>query len=103
MKVTLSSEALETLERVADASDVQLRSDYSGRGMFGRSCLAVIGSTSGLVRFAFALVEEVATGLPDEGERLGVLVDAVRESRTTSDSLGHDTVYYWPGVELEEE
>lgn len=102
MKVVLSSAALATLEHVARAANVGLRTTYSGRGMYGRTCLAVVGSPTTLVRFAFALAEEVATGLPDEAERLGALVDAVQTSHMSHDQLGLDTVYYWPGVELEE-
>lgn len=102
MKVVLSSAALATLEHVARAADVGLRTTYPGRGMYGRTCLAVVGHPTTLVRFAFALAEEVATGLPDEGERLGELVDAMRSSHVSHDSMGHDTVYYWRGVELEE-
>lgn len=102
MKVVLSGGALEALERAAEESAVGLRRSYGGRNMYGRSCVAVIGDLTGLVRFVLVLTEEVANSLPDEGERLGALLDAMRGSHTASDSMGHDTVYYWPGVELDE-
>lgn len=102
MKVVLSSLALEALEHAAERADVGLRQAYSGRGMYGRSCVAVTGNLTGLVRFVLALAEESANALPGEGERLAAFLDELRESRTLADSMGHDTVYYWPGVELEE-
>lgn len=103
MKVVLSGAALASLERVAsEDADVGLRLRYESRGAYGRTCLAVVGDLTRLVRFVLELTEEVSNGLPDEAERLGVLVDAMRDSRVAADQLGRDTVYYWPGVELEE-
>lgn len=102
MKVVLSSLALEALEHAAEQADVGLRRSYPGRGMHGRSCVAVTGNLTGLVRFVLTLTEEVANALPGEGERLAAFLDELRESRTLADQLGKDTVYYWPTVELEE-
>jgi hypothetical protein len=68
-----------------------IRGDYSGRGMNGRQCFALVVSENEVIKFM------VAVGAQDED--LGFeLAD-----KTRSDQLGLNIVYYWPGVELDDE
>ena len=62
---------------------------YSGRGMFGRECLSIVGDIYGsdLVRLGFALAQTTAL---TSGEL----------PRAQTDQMGRGIVVYWPGVEI---
>lgn len=68
---------------------------YSGRGMYGKECLAITGCDLGtLMGFLVGSASD------------GVDVDFVTVRQLESikqDSLGMDTVYYFPGVEYVED
>jgi hypothetical protein len=82
--------------------DVQLRPDYSGRAMYGDTCLAlVVDDVSELVRFLLGLAELVNDTADELSERVGALVDELRTCRTRADQLGRSYVYYWPTVTVE--
>lgn len=83
--------------------DVQLRESYSGRSMYGSTCVALVvdDGVSGLVRWTFGLMELVSDESDEVGERVSALIDAMRDTRTRADSLGFSQVYYWPGIEVE--
>jgi hypothetical protein len=53
--------------------------DYSGRGMFGKTCLGVVGAMQDLD----TLLSEI------KGSSQGL----------RKDNMGMDYVYYWPGIE----
>jgi hypothetical protein len=53
--------------------------DYSGRGMFGKTCLGVVGSMQDLD----TLLSEI------KGSAQGL----------RKDNMGMDYIYYWPGIE----
>lgn len=67
---------------------------YSGRGMFGKKCLAVDIDTTP-VRFFADLLEVLVDG-GDEGDQTESLIEAMRGAQT--DSMGLDTVVYFPSV-----
>ena len=50
-----------------DADDA-LRTDYSGRGMYGKTCLGVVGSISDIVELGMTLAEQVVLAEEDERE-----------------------------------
>lgn len=61
---------------------------YSGRGMYGKECLAVV-----LTRGTYGQVlQDLADALPD----LGDLVKILRDMRM--EALGHDTIAHWPEI-----
>jgi hypothetical protein len=78
----------ELLDAVDDANidGDALRVDYSGRAMYGSSCVAIVGKDSDLVRFTRAVV---VSEMDDDW------LDEVR-----ADGMGRDTVYYWPSVQV---
>lgn len=86
-----------TLERrhviaaVLDAGleERHLREDYSGRHMYGRQCLGLVGSHKEFVRFYIRLAGWIGS---DEAEDLAI---AARE-----DNMGREKIVYWPGWEL---
>lgn len=67
---------------------------YSGRGMYGKQCLAFSTDDS-----AITAVAAIVGNIRDEGERLEV-VEAFEGAR--SDSMGLGTVIYFPRIAFEE-
>lgn len=83
-----------TLEDAADYADLDpdadIRTNYSGRGMFGKTCLGLVyDSLSDLLVFVAYLARE------DEDH-----LDWI--SRVRQDSMGMSTIAYWPSVSVEE-
>lgn len=80
-----------------------VRYDYSGRGMYGRSCVGIIGTFGDAYRFLNGLrataSEPIAEGLDEYA------VDELADE-TKTDDMGYSTIYYWPtlqAVDTEEE
>jgi hypothetical protein len=108
----LSKDTWEVLtQRVEDAAgDLGALRTYSGRGMYGRECVGLVVHNVGeLLRFALDLgyLEAEYDGVNSEvGQRVWNDVNALVSSlaagglATAQDSLGRDTIYYWPGVEV---
>lgn len=84
--------AAETVEVWED--DYEIRPAYSGRGMGDRTCAAVVlPSPAKVTEFMVALAVQLT-----ENDRAD---DALRLARLTrTDSMGHDVIAYWPGVEI---
>lgn len=64
---------------------------YSGRGMYGRKCFGFVGTMENYGAFIIAMVVTL-----EDGE------DFAREfaSRVTTDSMGFDTIFYFPGIQI---
>jgi hypothetical protein len=109
----LSRDTWEVLtQRVEDAAgDLGALRTYSGRGMYGRECVGlVVHDTGELLRFVLDLgyLEAEYDGINSEvGQRVwndvNALVSALASGGigTARDGMGHDTIYYWPSVEVE--
>lgn len=67
------------------------RSDYSGRGMYGKTCAGFDTDDDKGVRLGFLLHQLM-------GDDAVNLVDSVR-----SDSMGRGMIYYFPGYTLGEQ
>lgn len=77
---------IEALKEVCDELGIEYRS-YSGRGMYGKRCFAIFAED------AMAAVVSIAWELGRRDE------DPSRLESIKSDSLGLDTVVYWPRIE----
>jgi hypothetical protein len=88
-------EILDTAELVEDDGDggtdsVDIRADYSGRGMYGTKCLGfTVSAHAASMRIAVAMSAVLGA-------------DEAREivSRTQTDSMGRDMIVYFPGLTL---
>lgn len=84
--------------------DIRLREDYSGRGMYGKTCIGVVGDPIALAEFETALaLLTVMDDLDDEVNgytALNSLTD-VQDMRR-EDSMGMDRVYYYPALSVTE-
>lgn len=79
-------------EAARNVSEVR---DYSGRGMYGKRCLAIEVARGNVLELAADLMEEV------HEDNIQALADVFRNART--DSLGLDEIVYFPEVEWQAE
>jgi hypothetical protein len=83
---------IEALEGVCERKEVEFRSNYSGRGMYGKNCCGIVGSPSDLVKVVLAVVTETD---PESAEDF----TAVLEDNLCTDSMGYNTIFYWPSLD----
>lgn len=75
---------VDAYERTAEMLDGEFRPDYSGRGMYGKTCLSIVADCSGVeLGIAFAEACEFDP-------------DMVRHAPHLTDSMGRSTVFYNP-------
>ena len=94
-----------------EVGDVEFRESYSGRGMYGRECVGIVG----MMDDCFAVIAHVQTALTQElfdtaidaadGEENAAydLNDKVQEMqrslmRISYDSMGRDVIVYWTAI-----
>lgn len=95
---TIKRSLLDAVLDEAELEESAVRADYSGRYMFGRECLGLVGSAADLVAFAIALAT-VSKYHPDAED---LEIDWVKN--VSQDSMGLSTIYYyyWPKVTVDE-
>ena len=72
---------------------------YSGRGMYGKECLGVTLSRGEFGYLLSELMKLCIDADPDnegETENAAIAAEAVKDMNW--DSMGHDTIAYWPAV-----
>jgi hypothetical protein len=89
----IEREAFDRLAELAEDVDGRLRPDYVGRGPTAPCVAFVAAGPSPLVQWLLSLGIE-----SQDDEEVAAIVDAMHTSRTSSDDLGLDVVYYWTGV-----
>jgi hypothetical protein len=86
-----------------EAEDV-IRKDYSGRGMYGRTCLGiVVDNQSDFIAFIKELADRYYAGegaYAELSEEMREFYDNYLEA-VTQDSMGRATIYYWPRVQVQ--
>jgi hypothetical protein len=98
VSIEISRGAFEELEQNFD----DVRDDYSGRGMYGERCLAIVTDDS-----AWTLrgeIEEIRDTCKqfdqhDEADDLTLLLSKIPRE----DSMGLSSVYYWPSITIAED
>jgi hypothetical protein len=78
--------AIESALSDTDIEPRQLRFDYSGRFMFGKSCLGLTGELRDLAEFLLYVVPE--TGIDAEWQDVKM------------DSMGMNMIFYWPSIQV---
>lgn len=108
---------LDLIKDAAEANDVDLRTNYSGRGMFGRRCVGLTGNRRDVnlvITEAIKMaVQELFTETVDaDGEETTALYnknDDVQQAidilvgEQQQDSMGFDIIVYWPDLQWPEE
>lgn len=69
----------QTIETVAENNDWDFRPAYSGRGMYGNTCVGVVGEN------AVEIIETVASETGARGAK--------------TDNMGLDMIVYWPHIQ----
>lgn len=87
---TVSRSILEDALRVADLDEDAIRDDYSGRFMYGDTCLGIVCDNDS----QFALICAALGATADDWDFVG---------RVRSDSMGLGVIYYFPGVGISED
>lgn len=103
MTLEISQRKLElALEEYEDAHDelLSVRTKYSGRYMYGRNCLGVVGQVGDLLRFVLEIVPALKSEYDGNyGDQPSVTYhDEWFDVR--SDNMGMDTIFYWPEIEV---
>ena len=76
---------------IAKAANAELRTDYSGRGMYGAQCIGYdVHDMSGVMRLGVAINRLLNKDMAQD------MLD-----RTTTDNMGLGFIVYFPGIELE--
>jgi hypothetical protein len=82
-----------------DLGEVQ---SYSGRGMYGKHCLGIT-TNDDKIQLSINLALETTRYLLGVGDmdilEIIDMVEEVLDCGVRSDSMGHDTIVYFPGIE----
>lgn len=105
MQTEISEFVLSDAIDLAGLDHDQLRTDYSGRGMYGSTCVGIVGTLNHAILFVTALAliendpfeEETMTSL-DAMEAIG---EFVRGYTMSQDSMGLDSIFYWTGIQVD--
>jgi hypothetical protein len=105
-RVNIEITANELTDLVGDVN-FDLRLDYSGRAMYGRECLGLVGGVDDYGRFIAEIAQEVGRcdETNDDDETI-VRTDHLREillrvtSGVRTDAMGHDTIFYFPTIRV---
>lgn len=90
-----------TLVKIIRAADLEVR-DYSGRGMFGKKCVAIqVERETSPFNIAASLAATALQVLSRDGFEF--FIEDLADLRVSEDNLGHDTILYFPLVEWQEE
>ncbi len=77
--------------------------DYSGRGMNGKRCLGIVVENDSAANVVLAIISAATENNPHDLSNEDLLDDIFELcsvlSDSKSDSLGHDTIIYWPRIE----
>lgn len=108
------SDLLKEFADFAQEAGYRVRTDYSGRAMYGKKCLAVVGDEAPLgtiLEFISCELENrVYHGADDSSNEICMdhgdyskILDFMNLMRSTmaSDNMGRQAVYYWPGIDFE--
>jgi len=100
-EATLTGDQVNELVTYFDEDDI--RTDYSGRGMWGDECLAYTGDD--VFSFAARLAVLIDTGDVDGCDADGIDVLAAIDAlpRPRIDDMGTGIVYYWPSIRVSDE
>ncbi len=88
------------IKGVAETSDsVRFRSSYSGRGMYGASCVGIVGSYSACQEVIAEVIIEAKNDDEDLADEFDNLVRGLLAFE--QDSMGTDVILYWSHIEYE--
>lgn len=85
----------EAVQQFGDEEAVSFRSDYSGRGMYGRNCAALVGSEPACMEIIGHVIKRIH--VEDDNIDFDDIVDTLLDP--CRDNMGRASiVLYWPEV-----
>jgi hypothetical protein len=101
----ITRDQLETICDHADLDpDVSIRTDYSGRGMYGDLCVGfTVSGPQGLIKLGAGIQRLISEAEEGVGTALDSDVERKLLEGASTDNMGHDTIVYFPGVQLAQE
>ena len=85
-------------EAIDETGTCTMSTDYSGRSMYGATCVSITGTRTGCMQTiasSIKIASQVALETDEFGE-FDVFVDAIMNFMT--DRMGYDDVVYWPTI-----
>jgi hypothetical protein len=92
---TIKRETFETIAAGADIEDY--RTDYSGRGMYGKQCVGIVGDMADFMDFVTTLAAWYFEDEDEEAEEFWYRINSVQ-----IDNMGRDSIFYWPSIQAED-
>lgn len=93
MKTTIDRGSFYQAIELTGLDEDDVKEGYSGKGMYGDSCIGIMGDLRDLISFITYYIPQA--------DYVGQDIDWIVNAR--SDHLGLRTIWYWPGVQFEEE
>jgi|SRR5262245_2057464 len=100
LKASVIKDAMYEAEIDMDDRDV-LRPSYSGRYMYGATCLGIVGGPDTLMRFVSDVIPRIDPGFSADSDVVPRASDEWYELRW--DNMAMDMIFYWPGVQVEDD
>ena len=98
----LNRTQVDMLQDFADDYDYDLREDYSGRCLYGRSCIGFVTDDSGFT-VAMNLCSYLNDMDPDnEDPDVSDILNAFQRTSASEDSMGLSRIIYFPSVSVKE-
>lgn len=95
---------------IVEGDDDSLRSDYSGRGMYGRTCLGYVGDdpAGATLELARIVAYQEDPDMDESEYTFDQVMDVLRMAmdelgQPSRDSMGLSTIYYWTRVQVIQE
>lgn len=88
----LNPSQINALETFADENDLEFRSDYSGRLMYGKTCVGLVGPS--IIHMAMKFQKFISNSMPE-------IETHVKQSR--QDNMGRYYILYFPNLVAKEE
>lgn len=83
----------------SEDDETQIRDNYSGRGMYGETCVGVVGSSvATAIQFMYALAEVLHDDEYDQKDFVLEMAEAIR-----TDNMAFNTIFYFPGYTVSDE
>lgn len=100
----ISDKLLKLIVDLHNREDFLVKVNYSGRGMFGKECLGIVGSDT--ITIIYKIMDSIMNEYSDEKDTQLELFHELTEilsGGSKQDSMGLECIVYFPYVEIDEE
>lgn len=100
----ISDKLLKLIVDLHNGEDFLVKVNYSGRGMFGKECLGIVGSDTTTI--IYKIMDSIMDKYSDEKDTQLELFHELTEilsGGSKQDSMGLNIILYFPDLEIDEE